>query len=339
MLSTVPGEISAARGDASDTIAGMTATPPPGNAPESPTRRSRGATAALYLAIGALVAAAVLGAYFIIVGDQANVAGRAWLTLFLVALFAGAVVLDANVSSGPNRWYLGVSTIVNVVLVAVGLLKLWNGWLQPEDTAAASVWFAQFFRLLAVVIVLRLALLFMQLYGLAFVTRGRTQVGKIMAIVTIGLVWATALVVAIPAAFPETEWPEWWWRLAGATSLVAVVTTVIPLLLRAFEPKAPKPAAAQQFAPQQAYPVQAGGYYGQVPGQPVPGQPVPGQPVQQPYPAVPVPQHPVQQPPMPQPGSQPPPPVAAPPAPQAPVVQPPVPGQPPIPPGAPTPPQ
>src|SRR5690606_40825170 len=99
---------------------------------------SRGVTAALYLAIGALVAAAVLGAYFIIVGDQANVAGRAWLTLFLVALFAGAVVLDANVSSGPNRWYLGVSTIVNVVLVAVGLLKLWNGWLQPEDTDRKS---------------------------------------------------------------------------------------------------------------------------------------------------------------------------------------------------------
>src|SRR5690606_237587 len=179
---------------ASDTITGMTATPPPdGIATEAPARRAPAATAALYIAIGALVAAAALGAYFIIAGDQANVAGRAWLTLLLVALFAGAVVLDANVGTGPNRWYLGVSTIVNVVLVAVGLLKLWNGWLQPEDTAAASVWFVQISRLLGVVIVLRLALLFMQLYGLAFVTRGRTQVGKIMAIVTIGLVWATAL--------------------------------------------------------------------------------------------------------------------------------------------------
>lgn len=311
----------------------MTATPPPdGTATEAPARRTHAATAALYLAIGALVAAAALGAYFIIAGDQANVAGRAWLTLLLVALFAGAVVLDANVGNGPNRWYLGVSTIVNVAIVAVGLLKLWNGWLQPEDTAAASVWLAQMSRLFAVIVLLRAALLFMQLYGLYFVTRGRTPIGKIMAMVTIGLVWATVLVLAIPAVFPETEWPEWWWRVAGATSLVAVVTTVIPLLLRAFDPNRPKPVAqpVQQVQPVAYAPAQqAPGYYGQ-------------QPVQQPYPAQ-YPQQPVA-PGVPQPGSQPAPPAppgvpAAPqpgsqPPPPAPPVQ-----QPPAPPGAPTPPQ
>ncbi|RQP11711.1 MAG: hypothetical protein EAS51_04725 [Microbacteriaceae bacterium] len=300
----------------------MTATPPPDvTAAEAPAGRSRTATAALYLAIGALVAAAALGAYFIIAGDQANVAGRAWLTLLLVALFAGAVVLDANVGTGPNRWYLGVSTIVNVIIVAVGLMKLWNGWLQPEDTAAASVWFVQMVRVLGVIVLLRLALLFMQLYGLRFVTRGRTRLGKIMAIVTIGLVWATAIVLAIPAVFPEHDWPDWWWRVAGATSLVAVVTAVIPLLLRAFEPKVPKPpqpvqqpgyVPAQQAPPYYAAPAQAP-VQQQFPRQ-HPGQPV--------YPGVPVPQQPMQQPPAPQPGS-----------------QPPAPAQPPVPPGAPTPPQ
>jgi hypothetical protein len=273
----------------------------------------------LYLAIGALVAAAGLGGYFIIVGDQANIAGRAWLTLMLVGLFAGAVVLDANVGNGPNRWYLGVSTIVNVVLVAIGLLKLWNGWLQPEDTAAASVWFVQSLRLVLIVVLLRLALLFTQLYGLYFVTRARSQVGRLMAIVTIGLVWITALILAIPAAFPAPEWPDWWWRVAGATTLVAVVTTVIPLILRAFEPKEPKPPrpVVQQpvYPAQQGYPVQqapvqpapvqpAPGYYGQVPGQPAPvpqqvqpvppGVPVQPQPVQQP-PVPPVPQAPQQE--------------------------------------------
>lgn len=319
----------------------MTATPPPdATAPEAPARRGRAATAALYIAIGALVAAAALGAYFIIAGDQANVAGRAWLTLLLVGLFAGAVVLDANVDNGPNRWYLGVSTVVNVVIVAVGLLKLWNGWLQPEDTAAASVWLAQMARLLAVIVLFRVALLFMQLYGHHFVRRGRTPVGKIMAIVTISLVWATALVLAAPAIFPATDWPDWWWRIAGATSLVAVVTTVIPLLLRAFDPNKPKPAPAQPvaYAPVQ----QAPGYYAQ--------QPYPGQPVPQQYPA----QYPPQ-PGVPQPGSQPAPPAAPapagpqpgsqppPPQPVQPVQQPPVPQQPvqqpPVPPGAPTPPQ
>jgi hypothetical protein len=302
----------------------MTTTPPSdGSAPQAPetpaVRRSRAATMSLFLAIGALIAAAVLGGYFIIVGDQANIAGRAWMTLLLVGLFAGAVVLDANVGNGPNRWYLGVSTIVNVVLVAIGLIKLWNGWLQPEDTAAASVWFVQTMRLVLIIVLFRLALLFTQLYGLYFVTRARSQVGKITAILTIGLVWVTALILAIPAAFPEPEWPDWWWRVAGAATLVAVVTTVIPLIVRAFEPKAPKPAQPVQPVQQQYY--QAPGYYAQ---QPVQVQPVPPG-VQQVQPAPP--------------GVQPVPPQQAAPQQAVPPVQ--QQGVPPVPPapGAPTPPQ
>lgn len=280
----------------------MTTPTPTTTTPEAP-RRSRAAVAALYLAIGALIAAALLGAFFIIVGDQSNVAGRAWLTLFLVALFAGAVLLDTNVSNGPNRWYLIVSTLVNIVIVAIGLLKLWNGWLQPEDTASAWVWTVQMWRLFGIIVLLRLALLFMQFYGLAFVTRARTALGKILAIVTIALVWMTALVLAIPAAFPEFAWPEWWWRIAGATALIAVVTTVVPLLLRAFEPKPPKPAVPQVYAaPAQGYygqPGQVQGYPAQgapYPGQPQPFAPQQGQPGVPPVPGVPLaPQVPQQQ--------------------------------------------
>lgn len=208
---------------------------------DSKATRSRTVTVSLYLTIGTLLAAAVLGGFFIIVGDQAAIAARAWLTLFLVVLFAGAVLLDASVSNGPNRWYLPASTITNVVLVAVGLLKLWNGWLQPANTDDAWVWTEQMFRFFLVVLLLRLALLVTQLYGLHFVTRAKTQATRITSIVTLVLVWLTALVITIPAAFPEHDWPDWWWRIAGATTLVAVVATVIPIIIRAFEPKEPKP--------------------------------------------------------------------------------------------------
>jgi hypothetical protein len=223
----------------------VTTTPPEPaaeTASDAPARRSRAATAALILTIGTLLGAAVLGGYFIIVGDQANVAGRAWLTLLLVAAFAGAVVLDANVANGPNRWYLAASTIINVVLVAVGLLKLWNGWLQPADTSDGLVWIVQAWRLLAVIVLLRVALLVTQLYGLYFVARAKSRVVKYVSILTIVLVWATALILAIPAAFPAPDWPDWWWRAAGASALVAVVSLVIPLVVRAFDPKEPKPA-------------------------------------------------------------------------------------------------
>ncbi len=255
----------------------MTTTPPeqsPAHETAAAPRRSRAATLSLSLAIGALVAAAVLGGYFIIAGDQANIAGRAWLTLLLVGFFAGAVVLDAQVGDGPNRWYVPASTIVNVVLVAIGLLKLWNGWLQPADTADPVTWIVQGGRLLLIVILLRLVLFFTQLYGLRFVTRARSQIGRVMAVVTIALVWVAALVLVIPAAFPEHAWPDWWWRVAGAATLVAVVTTVIPLLIRAFEPKQPKPAAPapQQYtAPQYAQQPYPPGYAPQaVPAPPVP---------------------------------------------------------------------
>lgn len=300
--------------------------------------RSKTMTMALWLAIGMLIAAALLGGYFIIVGDQANVAGRAWMTLLLVAAFAGAVVLDANVSDGPNRWYMAASTIINAVLVAIGLMKLWNGWLQPDDTADPAVWAAQIGRFVAVVVLLRLALLITQIYGLYFVVRAKSTATRISAIVTLVFVWATALILAIPSSFPEPDWPDWWWRAAGATSLIAVVTMVIPLIVRAFEPKAPKPVVpAVPAAPAYGQPG-----YGQ-PGyaQPGYGQPGYGQPPAAPaqHPGYAPQQHPGYPP---QPGypQQPP---AAPPAPPAPpaapAAQPPAPAAPPAPPAPPVPPQ
>lgn len=233
----------------------MSATPPQ-------PKRSRAATFSLYLVVGTLLAAAVLGAILIIVGDQANVAGRAWLTLVLVAAFAGAVAIDSVAARGPNRWYLGTSTILNVVLVAVGLNKLWNGWLQPADTADPLVWIVQIWAFVLVVVLLRLALLVTQLYWHFFVSRSTIALTRVTGIVALVLAWITALVLAIPLSFPEADWADWWWRIAGATSLVAIVALVVPVVVRAFEPKQPRPVAppvAQQ--PVAMYDPRSGQYY------------------------------------------------------------------------------
>lgn len=212
-------------------------------------RRPRARSLALYLTIAVLATSAVFGAVLIVVGDQANIAGRAWLTLLLVGAFAGAVALDATASNGPNRWYLPASTITNAALVAVGLLKLWNGALQPDDTADAWVWAVQFWRFAGVVVLARMALLLTQVYGLRFVTRASSRVSSIGGVVTLTLVWATALVLALPAIFPAATWPDWWWRLAAATTLVATVAAVIPLIVWAFEAK-PAAGVSQPPGPQ-----------------------------------------------------------------------------------------
>ncbi|MDP5226402.1 MULTISPECIES: hypothetical protein [Arthrobacter] len=239
--------------------------------PTPPARRSRVATVALWLAVSMLIVAALLGGMFIIIGDQANVAGRAWLTLLLVGLFAGAVLLDANAPEGPNRWYLAASTILNVLLLATGLLKIWNGWLQPGNTADAFVWIGQLWRFVAVLVLIRVALLLTQLYVPRFITRTTLKGIRISAAVTLGFAWLTVLELALPAAFPAPHWPDWWWRTAGATSLIAVVGLVIPLVIQAFAPKAPKPAPYD--APPGYYAQQ--GYYSQ-PG-PMPQQGYPQQ--------------------------------------------------------------
>lgn len=198
---------------------------------------SRARTWALWLAIGTLVAAALLGGFFIVVGDQAAVAGRAWLTLLLMADFAGAVVLDATIADGPNRWYVPASVIVNVSIVLIGLFKIWNGWLQPANTAEALVWGDQLLRLVAIIVVVRVALLVTQVYGLHFVSRGRSPITRVSASVSLVFAWLCALFLAIPAAFPQPHWPDWWWRTSGAMALVAVVLATIPLIVRAFEPR------------------------------------------------------------------------------------------------------
>lgn len=260
--------------------------------------RSRAKTWALWLAIGALVGSALLGGFFIIVGDQSASAGRAWLTLILVAAFAGAVLLDASVSHGPNQWYLPASVVVNVLIVLIGLLKLWNGPLQPADTDDGLVWIGQLFRLIAVIVLVRLALLITQLYGLRFVTKARTTITRVSAVVALVFAWSCVLFLAVPAAFPQSEWPDWWWRASGATALVAVVLAVVPLIVWAFEPRQPQRQQEAYGMPHgHAFPVQGGhtsAYSGQQQG-PMPSH----YPAQPQYPAqpryAPQPQYPAQE--------------------------------------------
>ncbi|MFP3464677.1 hypothetical protein [Leifsonia sp. SIMBA_070] len=305
-------------------------------------------TLSLWLAIGVLVAAAVLGSVFIIVGDQAAVAGRAWLTLLLAAAFAGVVVLDSAVADGPNRWYLPVSIGINALLFVIGILKIWGGFYQPEDTGDAGVWIGQLFLFLWIVILLRVALLVTQTYGLRFVRRATKQLSRVFATLALVFVWLTAVLLALPAALPSVDWSDVWWRYVGASALVTVVLFLIPVVLLAFEPRQPRaqqPVPPYGYAPypqQQQYPGAAQYPGQQYPGPQYPGAPQYGAPGQ--YPAAPQFGAPGQYPPAPQYGDpqqypvpqqqQPVPPPQQQPVPQQPLV-PPVPPQPPVPPGPP----
>jgi len=220
----------------------------------------RTASWSLWLAIGVLIAAAVMGSIFIIFGDQSGVAGRAWLALVLTASFAGAVVLDAAVSHGPNRWYLPVSIGVNAVLLGIGQLKVWGGFLQFSDTTEAYIWAAQTFLFFWIVTMVRVAMIITQTYGLRFVTRSTQPVSRVFAIAALIGLWLTTFLLGVPASLPEPTWPDWWWRLAGAGAIVTVACLLVPVIMLAFQPKAPKPAVRPYYGAPAQPPVHPVGY-------------------------------------------------------------------------------
>lgn len=248
----------------------------------------------LWLTVGVLIAAAVLGGAFIIIGDESNIAGRVWTTFVLVVLFAGAVVLDASVT-GPNKWYLPASTVVNAALLIVGLLKIWSDWMQHSHPYRYYDSVSQFFLFIWLIILLRGGLLVTQLCWLHFVERAKRPVTRLASLIMLGFLWLTVLILALPASFPGAYWPGWWWRMSGATVLVAVVTALIPVVFRAFEPREPKqypgmgqygqyggqqwqPGPPQQGGPQYGGPQQTGPQYGGPQWQPQPGSPQQGWP-------------------------------------------------------------
>ena len=56
---------------------------------------------AIWIAIGALIAAALVCVVWVLVGDQDGLIGRAFLTILLLAAFAGIAILEAGLA--PNR--------------------------------------------------------------------------------------------------------------------------------------------------------------------------------------------------------------------------------------------
>jgi len=208
--------------------------------------RSRIRTIALWVTIGVLIAGAVLGGVFIILDEQSGIVGRAFMTLLLVGLFAVAVLIDGRVPEGENRWYLPTSMLLNVVLLVIGLIKVWNGPLQPADTTAFDVWWVQTWRWIGVVAIVRAALVITQFYVPPFLTRAKSRITRLSAQITVGLIWLTALIYFVPLSFPNLEplglhdYSRRWWSVSGATALVAAVVVVIPLVVRAFEPKPQK---------------------------------------------------------------------------------------------------
>ncbi|MFF1540736.1 hypothetical protein ACFVWL_11705 [Microbacterium sp. NPDC058269] len=186
----------------------------------------------LWIAIGALIAAALVCVVWVLIGDQDGLIGRAFLTILLLAAFAGIAILEAGLAPNRPDWLQLASMVSWIVALLVGAVKIW----LPDDGFYFGA--ERFFQLLLVVGILQLALLHVRLFTPA-AQRYVTTFTRVIYIVTITFLVGLVGMLVFFLAFPDTfHYGELYWRIVVAlTILVAVGTTLIPLLNALFAPK------------------------------------------------------------------------------------------------------
>ncbi|MHC2999735.1 hypothetical protein [Microbacterium sp. HJ5] len=206
--------------------------PQPADAPISSLLR-----AAIWVAIGALIASAIVCVVWVLVGDQSDIVGKAFLTILLLVGFAGVTILDAHLAPRRPAWFALASMGTWILTLLIGAVLIW----MPERYAWDG--FTRFVQFLFIVLILQLALLHVRLYMKAL-QRYDTPFTRTVAIITIVLVVALVVLLVLPLMLNEYLWfPDIYWRVVVAVAILAAVgTALIPLVNVLFAPKRPRAA-------------------------------------------------------------------------------------------------
>src|SRR4051794_37975422 len=147
--------------------------------------------AAIWVAIGALIAAAIVCVVWVLTGSQNGIVARAVLTIVLLVAFAGVAILDAHLAPRRPAWFALASMASWVLALLIGAVLIW----MPERYPWGG--FTRFIQFLLVVLILQLVLLHLRLYVNAF-RRYITPFTQTVVIITIALVVALAALLIVP---------------------------------------------------------------------------------------------------------------------------------------------
>ncbi|MGZ8804045.1 MAG: hypothetical protein ACXWZG_01920 [Microbacterium sp.] len=199
--------------------------------------------AAIWVAIGALIAAAIVCVIWVLVGTQNGIVGRAFLTILLLAAFAGVAIMDAQLAARRPAWFAMASMVTWVVTLLIGAVMIW----LPDRSAWGG--FNRFAQFLLIVLILQLALLHIRLYMKAF-QRYVTPFTQTVAVITIALVFGLAVMLVLPLMLGEwVDFRDLYWRFVVAVTILAAVgTALIPLINALFAPPRVRPASASRPA-------------------------------------------------------------------------------------------
>lgn len=196
---------------------------------------------AIWIAIGALIAAALVCVVWVLIGEGSGVVGRAFLTILLLVGFAGIALLESSLAPKRPTWLTITSMVTWVVALLIGALLIW----LPYGQHGSGYGVGRFFSFLVIVLVLQGALLHVVLYSKAY-ARYQTTFTSVVAYVTIGLLGILAVMLIIPLVTAEFwDFLPIYWRIVTALAiLVAVGTILLPLVNALFAPKKPRPQPA-----------------------------------------------------------------------------------------------
>lgn len=190
---------------------------------------------AIWVAIGALIAAALVCVVWVLIGGQNGLIGRAFLTILLLVAFAGVAILDAHLAPQRPAWFALASMASWIIALLLGAIMIW----MPERYF--WIGFSKFVQFLLIVLILQLVLLHVRLYMKAL-QRHDTPFTRAVAIITIALVVGLAALLIIPLAFGE--WlilADLYWRIVVAVAILAAVgTALLPLVNVLLAPKKPR---------------------------------------------------------------------------------------------------
>ena len=204
---------------------------------------------AIWIAIGALIAAALVCVIWVLIGDQDGLIGRAFLTILLLAAFAGIAILEAGLAPNRPDWLALSSMITWIIALLVGAVKIW----LPEDAGDYYGSGAErFFQLILVIGILQLALLHVRLFTPA-AERFITVFTRVIYYLTLVFLVALVGLLVFFLTFPHTfDYDDLYWRIVVALAILAAVgTTLIPLLNALFAPRKPRPTTPAAPALQQ----------------------------------------------------------------------------------------
>lgn len=193
----------------------------------------------IWVAIGALIAAAIVCVVWVLIGDANGMVGKAFLTILLLAGFAGIAILEANLAERRPAWFALASMVSWVLILLLGAFLIW----MPETNEYFGGGAERFMKFLLVVLIVQAALLHIRLFTKAH-ARHETTFTTIVTYVTIALVVILAVMLIVPIMVEEyVDFLPLYWRVVVALAILAAVgTALVPLVNALFAPKKERPA-------------------------------------------------------------------------------------------------